>query len=704
MLNHFKSFAGTLPDDKNTGMLTLFGRLALVVFLVLMPVAYDRAVPEVSGDMRWTLVHLTAGSLLTLIALFYTFRKKLPPLNLTGITYAVVALMAWVSISTAFSFDPYSAKQELFNQLSYMGLFLVIVFFRDLAWYRTLLWVLAVPLAFNCILAIIQFAGITDDVIRQSLAFWPERVIDYFRPAAPPAGTMSNKNLLGSYLALSLPVLAMMSLCMRSLNKQLIAGFVFALATTTFVYTRSRGSWVALAAAVLLFSLWLALDKTLRSAVKEAVNKRALGIFALALAVTAAASFYQSPLKGFHSIDKSVTQQVGTIVKMSHGDFGTRYAYNLNGLKMFLDNPITGWGLGSFHKIYPKYNHVWMETPRVGFAIDARPQRAHNDWLEAFIELGVLGGLLLVGIFVSSLWVAFRLVHNASTKPQDKVLFAGIAVGLVALGINALGDFPLQMPTAPILMWTFMGMLTGAFMLVRKQSPRPWPQWLAVPLQKVPFATPAVMLAVTALAGGTTYAMINDDLQYRNANRYLKVVMYDVRNNVYNDNTRRYIDQAFALYPHHHRMQEFRAVVYANYADGTKTMALDTKMAAVADTLKNDPYAPNNLVNMGGLYMLKLAELITFNAPREEVTRVRDEGLAIAERTIAVAPFSSQAYVIPGFLHLYTRNLPEAIKYLTKAVEIDPTSQAAQGGLAMAKSQADNSGWIKVGPAQLDKL
>ncbi|MBI1362553.1 MAG: hypothetical protein GC134_01045 [Proteobacteria bacterium] len=682
------------------------GRLLIGLFLLVMPVVYDRMVPEVSGDMRWTLVHFTSGLCLAGIFAFFAARHRLPTLSLPLTAWAVVGLMLWVTFCTLNSFDPVSAKQELFNQLAYMGLFLAVMFLRDAKWYRNLLWLMALPMAFNCLLAILQFLDISDATMQHLISAWPSLTIDYFRPAAPPAGTMSNKNLLGSYLAMCLPVFTILALTTRSLPRQLLAAVVFGLAATTFAYTRSRGSWVALFIGAVLCVAWLILDKQTRTGIQHAFNRRSAGLFGVALAIAIVASFVQSPLQGFHSLDKSVSQQVGTIIQMGQSDFGTRIAYNLNGFKMFMDKPITGWGVGSFHKVYPKYHNAWMATPTVGYAIDARPQRAHNDWLQAFIELGLPGGLLLLFIVLSSVLAAFKLARDEDIPAQERALFAGLTISLMVLGVNALGDFPLQMPTAPILMWTFMGMISGTWIMhKRKQVTLRIPAKMETAFNLVPRGATLTAALCSVAVGLYTYTVWKDDMRYRRANMYLKRAMYDVRGQIYSEETRKYIEKAYSIYPEHPRIQEFRAVIYANYADPNgKEIATDTKIAAVEATLKNDPYAPNNLVNLGGLYMAKMLELLSFQAPKEEVIALRDKALELADRLQAVADFSAQTYTIRGFVYLYTDNSADALAQFKRAVAIDPAYVPAVNGLSMAEHMNERKGWIHVGPATIDKL
>jgi O-antigen ligase len=100
----------------------------------------------------------------------------------------------------------------------------------------------------------------------------------------------------------------------------------------------------------------------------------------------------------------------------------------------------SGAGVGTFVPVYGLF-----ERPQDAL-LDTYANRAHNDVLEVFLELGVFGALL---ILVFSVWLIVRGwklskhgFNNAS--PIDRRLSLGAAAGLLLLMAHSLADYPLR--------------------------------------------------------------------------------------------------------------------------------------------------------------------------------------------------------------------------------------------------------------------
>jgi O-antigen ligase len=118
---------------------------------------------------------------------------------------------------------------------------------------------------------------------------------------------------------------------------------------------------------------------------------------------------------------------------------------------MIREFPLFGIGLGSFGAVYPSF-----ET---GVALDyGRLSHAHNDYLEYLAELGLIGGILLIG---GLLFVAINsfLVWRERRHPEVKGLAMGGIIAVVAILIHGLTDFNLHIP-ANMLLFTVVLSLT----------------------------------------------------------------------------------------------------------------------------------------------------------------------------------------------------------------------------------------------------
>lgn len=109
--------------------------------------------------------------------------------------------------------------------------------------------------------------------------------------------------------------------------------------------------------------------------------------------------------------------------------------------RIFLDHPLTGTGLGTFEATFPRY-----ETLYDGNVVE----HAHNDYVEALAETGMIGGILcatFLALLFRQNWL--RLVHAESSMSLAFQMGGGVACcGMLA---HSLVDFNLHIPSNALL-------------------------------------------------------------------------------------------------------------------------------------------------------------------------------------------------------------------------------------------------------------
>lgn len=122
---------------------------------------------------------------------------------------------------------------------------------------------------------------------------------------------------------------------------------------------------------------------------------------------------------------------------------GDRPQYWHNTVNMIGDFALTGTGLGTYAFVYPAYEKENIYAVLI---------HAHNDWLEYFSELGLIGMFFLLGgvlyLFVKS-FSMWKIRRNAEIKG----LGLGGLVAIMVLGVHSIIDFNLHIP-ANMLMFT----------------------------------------------------------------------------------------------------------------------------------------------------------------------------------------------------------------------------------------------------------
>ncbi len=130
-------------------------------------------------------------------------------------------------------------------------------------------------------------------------------------------------------------------------------------------------------------------------------------------------------------------------------------------------HPILGVGSGNYGFFIPLYSgpELWKLQ---GTFSRVRLLHAHNDYVNILCELGIIG---LATFFAIMIFLARRFwifLRDIEIGGSEKIITAGLAVGICATLIQSLFDFNLYNPASGLLFWVMAGFLAGM-----TASPRP---------------------------------------------------------------------------------------------------------------------------------------------------------------------------------------------------------------------------------------
>lgn len=151
-----------------------------------------------------------------------------------------------------------------------------------------------------------------------------------------------------------------------------------------------------------------------------------------------------------------------TQLEAAEGGLMTRLRGYITAWEMGKRHPLVGVGVGGYPSLYGHYRRYFMSDPQyAGIAQAAGAEDfdeihsplAHNEYLQIFVELGLLG-LLLFAVFwalvVRRLWRGWRATGDW------RVL--GAMLGLLAFGISsALSAFSFRYPPGPMVLVCLLG-------------------------------------------------------------------------------------------------------------------------------------------------------------------------------------------------------------------------------------------------------
>lgn len=134
-----------------------------------------------------------------------------------------------------------------------------------------------------------------------------------------------------------------------------------------------------------------------------------------------------------HSFDKLITatsqlEDVSTMERVHRWIAGAR---------MLADRPLMGYGPGSFYSTYKPYTVTGFKT-YVSENFDH--SGIHNYFLMIFVEQGIIGGIIFMGLTILLLIQGENLYHKV-TDPADKRIVIAAVVGLIIINsLNLIND------------------------------------------------------------------------------------------------------------------------------------------------------------------------------------------------------------------------------------------------------------------------
>ncbi len=162
---------------------------------------------------------------------------------------------------------------------------------------------------------------------------------------------------------------------------------------------------------------------------------------------------------------KELTTRVSSISREARTEIsgGVRLAIDRDSVRMFLQKPVLGWGLGTFPVAYPKYRTFYTN-----FFVN----EAHNDYAQFLVETGVLG-LAIIVWFLVVLYRRARIKIRDWTSNVSSATTLVCTLGVIGMLVHSLFDFNLQIPANAALFYVFCSIVTASPLLQRAKKRRP---------------------------------------------------------------------------------------------------------------------------------------------------------------------------------------------------------------------------------------
>jgi len=280
-----------------------------------------------------------------------------------------------------------------------------------------------------------------------------------FLQAAKPGATFGNKNMATHFIVMTLPLGLMFLLAAKSNFKVILYSLTVFVGCWFVIYTFARQAYVALILELLVLGAFFLLDhyknnkqSLLNNLVNKPIKKIALACIVISLVIVSNIG-----------IGGERESKIDRLQSINVDGGYARFPAWVNTFEMIKDNPITGVGIGQWSQSYPLYYDKVMKD--VIFNEKTRLARLHNDYLETFANVGLVGYLFLVWLLFLISKKIFRVLTDFNHQNRLQVL--GVTLGLVGFSVVAMFSFPIRVYLPAFLVLVYFSII---FLLERGDS------------------------------------------------------------------------------------------------------------------------------------------------------------------------------------------------------------------------------------------
>ena len=590
------------------------------VFFILLPVIFSNQVMETASLPRHILISSIACVLLFIFSIQLFFNKN-TTLHFSKVHLALFVFYCWAFLSLMWSFDPKSSVTELTQLTTYF----VIAFFASQLNKNHLKPIINAILVGSTLAATIG--------ILQAFNFNPLEL----KMSTLLASTFNNKNYAAVYFDLVIP-LALITMLTTSSYTKYISSIAYTLILTFILLSKTKGSILGYVVASLLFLFIIYKNKSLQQQLFQ--KKKIIQYITLSFIIPL--SIYSVT-----AVTLTTTTPISWKTDLTKDSVSVRLSFYKNAYAMFKEDPLTGVGYGAFRKGFVPY----ASSPNIVTVVteDRSVAQLHNDPYQNLLELGIVGGGLIILIFSYIFFKSTVILTSIKSINKDgsEYLLIGSFLALVSGVTHSFVDFPLRLPSSAVLFWFITGL---TILLINKTSQgtiiKTWPG-------KIITGVASITICITLLIHSTELyqrLFTASKLQYE-----ATVLMLKNKNNC--PTVKEKIDQALNLFFESHTIRHRYAQVYS-YCD----LSAKVKLAAMNRVLNYDSTDTRARLTRANLLLNKK----DFKNARLDYNYL-----------IYVLPHRPAAYLGLGDIATLNKNFKNARKYYEKAKSLEPKNQKA---------------------------
>lgn len=402
------------------------------VFFILLPIIFLNQIFETASVARHILI--SGVACLLLLTLSIRFVTERPELKLSYLHISFLVFLCWALLSIVWSSDVKNSITEL-TQLFFYFTIAFLASQLESKQIKTIFIAIYIGASIAAVIGILQAFNLNPLDLKLT---------------TPLASTFNNKNHASVFFDLVIPLALLSMLTTKSYEKH-IASIAYTLVMTFILLARTKGSILGFFIFTIFFIIFIYKNKSLKS---DLFNKKNIIKYTV-LTFIIPVSIYT--LTTFDFIDTHTPKEWNT--DLTKSSTSIRLSWYKNAYAMLKENPLTGVGYGAFRQGFAPY----ASSPNIVKSLteDQAVAQLHNDPYQIFMELGLVGGGLILFIFSYIVFKGSFLLSTIDIKNKGSphYLFLGCFLALVSSITHSFVDFPMRLPSSAVLFWFLTGLI-----------------------------------------------------------------------------------------------------------------------------------------------------------------------------------------------------------------------------------------------------
>ena len=588
----------------------------LSILLFILPLVYFDNIRDFSSLPRYAFYGISSGFIFSLILM-----NKLAINGLAQIPkpsfIITLAFLSWAWLSLIWSIDP---KNSLIELVQLTGSIIIAYAITQINKDKIIIWLITSSVAGASLAALIG--------IVQYFNYNPFNYVQFLIPAS----TFTNPNFATIYLDLITPVAFSLIFIANKKRFKLLASASSILCLSFLLVSHSRGSWLSLVFVSAGLLLLLYKNSNFKDTFILLLRQHKPYLL---ISILIPFLIFFTPPDLLKQNTPELRHNAGALAFT--GSAKIRLDAYINSLAMIKDQPFIGTGYGGFKTGFR--NNMFNVVPFFQATEDKTLNRLHNDVLQFSVELGLIGGILFILIYIVALQTCWKII-SVTKNPQLLILTAGLFLAILANAIHASVDFPFRKPTSALQFWVWFGIIAAISSKIRPTK--------FININKLTVIFPIIF--------GFSFSLYNFNFyrNYINASKYRLLAEQQI-NTKDCISAKKSADNMLELFDAEFHHQVLYVDIYSRC-----DIAKNKKLLAMNRILTYDQTNTRALVTRGTIYLQK---------------KSTQKAITDFQQVTRILPHRASGYIGLAYASLQNQNKSAAIKLLNYAVKVEPKNE-----------------------------